>query len=146
MATSATSRVLLVETPGFGRYAIAAGLRAKGVRVRDESPDVALEAVLRAFRPNVVLVGLGADPRDGLDVGRRVLAHGGIGLVFRGAEPTLASILAAFELGADDVVTVGTPLPEVQARLVAVGRRARPATAGRERTDLRLRRRAASVA
>jgi two-component system response regulator RegX3 len=122
-------KVLLVEdddavaeslTRGLGRY----GFDVEWVRTGAEA--------LRADVGNVVLLDLGLPDIDGLDVCRQLRARSDVPIIVISARADETDRVVGLEIGADDYVSKPFGVREVIARIRAVLRRVRPATAPAE--------------
>ena len=121
-------RVLLVEDDALLGDGIRAGLRLDDYAVdwvRDG--DTARRALIDQSYDACVL-DLGLPKRDGLTLLREVRARGGMGntlpVLVLTARDTSADKVAGLDAGADDYLTKPFDLPELQARLRALLRRA----------------------
>jgi DNA-binding response OmpR family regulator len=119
-------RVLLVEdddaiaeslSRGLGRY----GFEVEWVRTGAEA--------LRAEVGDVVLLDLGLPDVDGLDVCRELRARSDVPIIVISARADETDRVVGLEIGADDYVSKPFGVREVIARMRAVLRRVRPATA-----------------
>ncbi|WP_158849790.1 response regulator transcription factor [Saccharothrix deserti] len=119
-------RVLLVEddepiaeslTRGLSRY----GFDVEWVRTGTEA--------LAAEPTDMVLVDLGLPDMDGLDVCRELRARGDVPIIVISARADETDRVVGLEIGADDYVSKPFGVREVIARMRAVMRRVRPATA-----------------
>lgn len=124
-----TVRVLLVEdddavaeslTRGLSRY----GFDVQWVRTGGEA--------LLAEVGDVVLLDLGLPDVDGLDVCRELRARSDVPIIVISARADETDRVVGLEIGADDYVSKPFGVREVIARMRAVLRRVRPATAPAE--------------
>jgi two-component system, OmpR family, response regulator RegX3 len=122
-------RVLLVEdddavaeslTRGLSRY----GFDVQWVRTGGEA--------LRAEVGDVVLLDLGLPDVDGLDICRELRARSDVPIIVISARADETDRVVGLEIGADDYVSKPFGVREVIARMRAVLRRVRPATAPAE--------------
>jgi two-component system, OmpR family, response regulator RegX3 len=119
-------RVLIVEDEQPIAEPLAEGLRREGFDV-EWAPTGA--AALEADEPDVVLLDLRLPDMDGLDVCRSIRARSDVPIIVvtaRGDEPDR---VVGLELGADDYVVKPFGLRELIARIRAVTRRGRTASA-----------------
>lgn len=131
-------RVLLVEDDLRFAGALTAALRRSGYEV-DHAPTAA--AALAAGRCDLVLLDLCLPDGDGLEVCRRLREAGDVAIIMLTARGEERDRVAGLRSGADDYVVKPFGFAELQARVEAVLRRARPRlagvrTVGRLRVDL----------
>jgi DNA-binding response OmpR family regulator len=130
-------RVLLVEDDFRFARALAAALRRSGYEV--DHATTAVDA-LAAPPADLVLLDLGLPDSDGIDVCRRLQADNGTAVIMLTARGEEQDRVAGLRCGADDYVVKPFSYAELQARIEAVLRRARPrpgaaTTIGRLRVD-----------
>lgn len=118
-------RILLVEDDPAVRSALDRALRLEGF-----TPLVAIDgaegrAMLRAERPDIVVLDLGLPDMDGLDLCRRIRAEGDrTPILILTAREQVPDRVAGLDAGADDYLAKPFALDELLARLRALGRRA----------------------
>jgi DNA-binding response OmpR family regulator len=118
-----SARVLVVEDAEAINAAVCAALRGHGLAVLGRGDGRALEADLRWFRPDVVVLDVLLPGRDGfalLAVVRRTTRAGVVMLTARDGVPDR---LRGLRGGADDYVVKPFVLAELVARVAAVLRR-----------------------
>jgi DNA-binding response OmpR family regulator len=120
-------RVLLVEDDARFARALTAALRRSGYEV-DHAPTAA--AALAAPPGDLVLLDVGLPDGDGMDVCRRLRAQGEVAIIMLTARGEERDRVAGLRGGADDYVVKPFGFAELQARIEAVLRRARPRSAG----------------
>jgi DNA-binding response OmpR family regulator len=129
-------RVLLVEDDRRFAAALSDALRRSGYDV--DHVRTAAQA-LAAPRCDLVLLDLGLPDEDGVDVCRRLREHSDVGVIMLTARAEERDRVVGLRCGADDYVVKPFGFAELQARIEAVLRRARPRPAGaRIVGDLRL--------
>ena len=122
-------RVLLVEDdPGIAASTIA-GLESAGFEVQHVRDGRSGLAMVAAAKPDVVLLDLGLPDLDGQDVAREIRRGSDVPIVVVSARAEEFDRVLALELGADDYLVKPFGLRELVARVRAVSRRARSASA-----------------
>ena len=122
-ATLAAMDVLLVEDDDAIAEPLMTGLRRHGFAVRRVTRG---EDALAAAGPDIVLLDLGLDDIDGLDVCRRLRERSAVPIIVITARGEEADRVVGLELGADDYVVKPFGVRELIARIRAVMRRADP--------------------
>jgi DNA-binding response OmpR family regulator len=130
-------RVLLVEDDFRFARALAAALRRSGYEV--DHATTAMDA-LSAPPADLVLLDLGLPDSDGVEVCRQLQADSDVAVIMLTARGEERDRVAGLRCGADDYVVKPFSYAELQARIEAVLRRARPraggvSTIGRLRVD-----------
>lgn len=120
-------RVLLVEDDAHFAAALSTALKRNGYQV-----DVAATAAAVPPAPqcDLVLLDLGLPDGDGLEVCRALRRHSDLGIIMLTARGQESERVAGLRCGADDYVVKPFGFAELQARMEAVLRRARPRPAG----------------
>jgi DNA-binding response OmpR family regulator len=131
-------RVLLVEDDLRFATALTAALRRSGYEV-EHVPTAA--AALAAPPCDLVLLDIGLPDGDGVDVCRRLRENSDVAIIMLTARGEERNRVVGLRSGADDYVSKPFGFAELQARIEAVLRRARPRpagarTVGRLRVDL----------
>jgi DNA-binding response OmpR family regulator len=131
-------RILLVEDDFRFARALAAALRRAGYEV-DHAATA--QAALAAPAADLVLLDLGLPDVDGTEVCRQFRASSDVGIIVLTARGEERERVTGLRCGADDYVIKPFGFPELQARIEAVLRRARPRlegahVVGRLRVDL----------
>ena len=127
--TIAAQKILVVEDVAELRRALATALERAGYEVI-AVPDG--EEALRAFhslQPDLALLDILLPGKSGVEVCERIREMSAVPVVIFSAVADEDEKLAAFEKGADDYVVKGTGLRELVARINAVLRRVRSASA-----------------
>ena len=122
-------RVLLVEDDKRLGAALADVLRSHGMTV-----DLvgSAEDAVGGLRPDhdAVVLDLGLPDRDGFEVCSRIRRGSDVPILMATARADLSSRVHGLHLGADDYLVKPYDVRELMARIHAVTRRRRPATAG----------------
>jgi DNA-binding response OmpR family regulator len=131
-------RILLVEDDHRFARALAAALRRAGYEI-DHAATA--HAALAAPAADLVLLDLGLPDADGTEVCRQLRERSDVGIIVLTARGEERERVAGLRCGADDYVVKPFGFPELQARIEAVLRRARPRpegvhVVGRLRIDL----------
>jgi DNA-binding response OmpR family regulator len=131
-------RVLLVEDDHRFATALTAALRRSGYDV-DHAATAA--AALAAPPCDLILLDLGLPDGEGIEVCRRLRQHSDVAIIMLTARGEERDRVVGLRGGADDYVVKPFGFAELQARMEAVLRRARPRpagayTVGRLRVDL----------
>lgn len=131
-------RVLLVDDDLRFATALTAALRRSGYEV--EHVSTAAQA-LAAPPCDVVLLDIGLPDGDGVDICRRLRESSDVAIIMLTARGEERNRVVGLRSGADDYVSKPFGFAELQARIEAVMRRARPRpagarTVGRLRVDL----------
>ncbi|MFC4911934.1 response regulator transcription factor [Actinomadura gamaensis] len=117
------ARALLVEDDRRFAAALVRALGRCGYEV-EHAPDAA--AALAAPPCDIVLLDLGLPDLDGLEVCRRLRERGEVGIIVLTARSTERDRVTGLRAGADDYLVKPFGMAELQARMEAVLRRARP--------------------
>jgi two-component system, OmpR family, response regulator len=130
MAATAPARVLVVDDELSITDVVATALRYQGFEVREAASGQAALATAAAFRPDFIVLDVMLPDLDGFEVARR-LRGGGVRtpVLFLTARDATGDKVTGLTLGGDDYVTKPFSLEEVIARIRAVLRRTRAATA-----------------
>ncbi len=120
----AAPRVLLVEDDLALRDAMASALMSERYDVLARSDGSQLEADLRDFRPDLVILDVRLPGPDGFSLGRRLRAESDTLLVYVTAADGLDDRIVGFDVGADDYVTKPFSMSELLLRIRALLRRA----------------------
>jgi DNA-binding response OmpR family regulator len=131
-------RVLLVDDDLRFATALTAALRRSGYEV-DHVPTA--RAALAAPPCDLVLLDIGLPDGDGVDICRRLRESSDVAIIMLTARGEERNRVVGLRSGADDYVSKPFGFAELQARMEAVLRRARPRpagarTVGRLRVDL----------
>ena len=117
------ARLLVVEDDDSIRDSLSRALCAAGFEVLAVEDGLELEAHLRAFRPDLVVLDWMLPGRQGPELVRVVRSQGRAGIVMLTAREAVADRLTGFEVGVDDYVAKPFVTAELVARVRAVLRR-----------------------
>jgi DNA-binding response OmpR family regulator len=120
-------RVLLVEDDARVADALTIALRRRGYEVFHATTG---SAALAAPAADLVLLDLGLPDRDGIEVCRTLRARGDVAIIAVTARSDEYDRVHGLRCGADDYVVKPFSIAELQARIDAVLRRARPRPGG----------------
>ncbi len=120
-------RILAIDDERDVRDLIKRGLAEYDVVTASDGPEGLEEA--RRSTPDLILLDVTMPEMDGFEVCRRLRAIpdlGGVPVIFLTARGALTDKLEGFDAGADDYVVKPFDLQELEVRVQAVLRRARP--------------------
>jgi two-component system OmpR family response regulator len=125
------ARVLVVDDELTIRELLTGSLRFAGYDVVTAASGAEALRAATSERPDLMLLDVMLPAGDGFEVLRRLRSAGGpdVPVIFLTARGAVADRIAGFETGADDYVTKPFSLDEVLARIRAVLKRARQASA-----------------
>jgi DNA-binding response OmpR family regulator len=121
--------IVVVEDDAQIRAALARSLSARGYDVRGSADGLAGLSLIVDGRPDAVLLDLGLPDIDGLDLLRMIRAVSAVPVVVVTAQDDDDQIVRTLDAGADDYIVKPFSANQVEARVRAVLRRARPDTA-----------------
>jgi len=104
-------------------------LGGQGFRISQLHSGSALDALMAADPPALVLLDLGLPGEDGFAIARRLREHHHCGLIIITGRGDAVDKVVGLEIGADDYVTKPFDLRELLARIKSVLRRVVPAAA-----------------
>ncbi|HEX9695052.1 MAG TPA: response regulator transcription factor [Actinomycetota bacterium] len=116
-------RVLVVEDEASIVGPVRRALRREGYEVAVCDTGSQALALAASWEPSVILLDLMLPDMDGRDVARTIRSGSGVPIIIVTARGEEAERVAGLELGADDYVVKPFSLPELLARVHAVGRR-----------------------
>jgi two-component system, OmpR family, response regulator len=123
-------RILLVEDDSLLAMGLQEGLKRNGFVVRHETSAEGALSALRQTTYDAVIVDIGLPEMDGLELIRRCRQQGMLmPVMILTARDALEDRVTGLDLGADDYLIKPVQLAELLARLRALIRRARSATA-----------------
>jgi DNA-binding response OmpR family regulator len=105
---------------------LATYLGAQGLRVTALNSGAALQPLMQADPPDLVLLDLGLPGEDGLSIARQLRKHHRCGLIIVTGRGDAVDKVVGLEIGADDYVTKPFDRRELLARVRAVLRRLEP--------------------
>lgn len=118
------ARILVVEDEPAIRDAVAAALRAEGLRVCERPDGADLEATVDGFLPDMAILDVMLPgPRDGFALARTLRQDSDLPILFLSARDAASARLQGFAAGADDYVVKPFVLEELLARTRALLRR-----------------------
>ena len=121
--------IVVVEDDAQIRAALLRSLSARGYDVRGSADGLAGLSLIVDGRPDAVLLDLGLPDIDGLDLLRMIRAVSAVPVVVITAQDDDDQIVRTLDAGADDYIIKPFSANQVEARVRAVLRRARPDTA-----------------
>ena len=125
-------RVLVVEDEIKIARLVRDYLHQAGFEVLEAADGAAALSLVRAERPDMVVLDLGLPGMDGLDVTRALRAVSSVPIIMLTARSEETDRIVGLELGADDYVTKPFSPKELVARIRAVLRRADATVGGGE--------------
>ncbi|MEU9338581.1 response regulator transcription factor [Streptomyces sp. NPDC048290] len=130
-APARTSRVLVVDDDPTVSEVVAGYLDRAGYTVDRAADGPAALARATAHRPDLVVLDLMLPGMDGLEVCRRLRAHGPVPVIMLTARGDEEDRVLGLEIGADDYVTKPFSPRELVLRVESVLRRTRPGPGAR---------------
>jgi DNA-binding response OmpR family regulator len=121
--------IVVVEDDAQIRAALVRSLSARGYDARGSADGLAGLSLIVDSRPDAVLLDLGLPDIDGLDLLRMIRAVSAVPVVVITAQDDDDQIVRTLDAGADDYIVKPFSTNQVEARVRAVLRRARPDTA-----------------
>jgi len=115
--------VLVVEDSPETLELISGYLEAQDIRTLRAASAAAMAAVLKAERPDLILLDVNLPDGDGIDLARRLRLGDSCGLIFVTSRDTDNDVIAGLEAGGDDYVTKPINLGALHARIRSVLRR-----------------------
>ena len=120
--------IVVVEDDAQIRAALVRSLSAQGYDARGSANGLAGLSLIVDGRPDAVLLDLGLPDIDGLDLLRMIRAVSAVPVVVITAQDDDDQIVRTLDAGADDYIVKPFSANQVEARVRAVLRRARPDT------------------
>ena len=109
--------ILIVEDDRTTRMRLAAYLREQGHRVSDVENADDMERVIQTDPPELLLVDINLDGKDGLTITREQRAVSRIGIILLTARDDQVDKIVGLEMGADDYITKPFDKRELAARV-----------------------------
>ncbi|PYG25451.1 response regulator [Pelagimonas varians] len=109
--------ILIVEDDRTTRMRLAAYLREQGYRVSEAEDAGDMERVIETDPPELLLVDINLDGKDGLTITREQRAVSRIGIILLTARDDQVDKIVGLEMGADDYVTKPFDKRELAARV-----------------------------
>lgn len=124
MSTAASPYVITVDDEEDLREPVAAYLREQGLEVDEADGGPALDRILAARVPALVVLDVTMPVEDGFSIARRLRAsHPGMGIIMLTARRDVIDRVVGLELGADDYIMKPFEPRELLARIRTVLRR-----------------------
>ena len=118
-------RILVVDDEPTITDFLETGLQYEGFAVRTAADGVTALEVAQSFHPEVVVLDLMLPGLDGLEVCRRLRAHGDVGILMLTARAEVDERVNGLETGADDYLVKPFKFKELLARIRSILRRRR---------------------
>ncbi len=109
--------ILIVEDDRTTRMRLAASLREQGYRVSEVEDADAMESVINVDPPELLLVDINLEGKDGLTITREQRANSRVGIILLTARDDQVDKIVGLEMGADDYVTKPYDKRELAARV-----------------------------
>lgn len=109
--------ILIVEDDRVTRMRLAAYLRAQGHRVSEAEDSAAMEHLIEVDPPELLLVDINLEGKDGLTITREQRAKSKVGIILLTARTDQVDKIVGLEMGADDYVTKPFDQRELAARI-----------------------------
>jgi two-component system torCAD operon response regulator TorR len=109
--------ILIVEDDRTTRMRLAAYLREQGHRVSEAENAEDMDHIIEADPPELLLVDINLDGKDGLTITREQRAVSRIGIILLTARDDQVDKIVGLEMGADDYVTKPFDKRELAARI-----------------------------
>ncbi|MFZ1467408.1 MAG: response regulator [Paracoccaceae bacterium] len=112
-----TGHVLIVEDDRVTRMRLSGYLREQGHRVTEVSDAEAMQEVIDTDPPEVLILDIGLQGKDGLTITREQRARSRVGIILLTARDEQVDRIVGLEMGADDYVTKPFDRRELAARI-----------------------------
>jgi two-component system torCAD operon response regulator TorR len=112
-----SGHILIIEDDRTTRMRLAAYLRGQGHRVSEAANADEMDAILETDPPEVLLVDINLDGKDGLTIIREQRARSRVGIILLTARDDQVDKIVGLEMGADDYVTKPFDKRELAARI-----------------------------
>lgn len=109
--------ILIVEDDRTTRMRLSAYLRELGYRVSEAEDAEAMEHILAYDPPELLLVDINLDGKDGLTITREQRAKSKVGIILLTSRADQVDKIVGLEMGADDYVTKPFDPRELAARI-----------------------------
>ena len=116
MKTTA-AHILIVEDDRVTRMRLAVYLRGIGYRVTEVGDAAAMEDVIDFDPPELLLLDIGLEGKDGLTITREQRAKSRVGIILLTSRDEQVDRIVGLEMGADDYVTKPFDRRELAARI-----------------------------
>ncbi|MGB4828504.1 MAG: response regulator [Paracoccaceae bacterium] len=131
-----SAHILIVEDDRVSRMRLAGYLRSLGYRVSEVGDAGAMQEVIDTDPPELLLMDIGLEGKDGLTITRELRAQSRVGIILLTARDEQVDRIVGLEMGADDYVTkpfdrreLAARIKNLLARIADIGRSAPVATA-----------------
>ncbi|MDO5705936.1 MAG: response regulator [Paracoccus sp. (in: a-proteobacteria)] len=111
------AHVLIVEDDRVTRMRLAAYLRGLGHRVSEAGDAAGMEAIIDRDPPELLLVDINLDGKDGLTITREQRARSQVGIILLTSRSDQIDKIVGLEMGADDYITKPFDPRELAARV-----------------------------
>lgn len=115
--TTAAAHILIVEDDRVTRMRLAGYLRGLGYRVTEVGDAEAMEDVIDFDPPELLLLDIGLEGKDGLTITREQRAKSRVGIILLTSRDEQVDRIVGLEMGADDYVTKPFDRRELAARI-----------------------------
>lgn len=112
-----SAHILIVEDDRVTRMRLAGYLRGLGYRVTEVEDAESMELVIDSDPPEVLLLDIGLEGKDGLTITREQRARSRVGIILLTSRDEQVDRIVGLEMGADDYVTKPFDRRELAARI-----------------------------
>jgi two-component system, OmpR family, torCAD operon response regulator TorR len=112
-----TAHILVVEDDRVTRMRLAGYLRSIGLRVTEVDDAQAMQEVIDTDPPEILILDIGLDGKDGLTITREQRARSRVGIILLTSRDEQVDRIVGLEMGADDYVTKPFDRRELAARI-----------------------------
>lgn len=112
-----TAHILIIEDDRVTRMRLAGYLRSLGYRVSEVEDADAMQEVIDTDPPELLLVDIGLEGKDGLTITREQRAKSRVGIILLTSRDEQVDRIIGLEMGADDYVTKPFDRRELAARI-----------------------------
>ncbi len=109
--------ILIVEDDRVTRMRLAGYLRSLGYQVTEAGDAAAMQEVIDTDPPELLLLDIGLEGKDGLTITREQRAHSRVGIILLTSRDDQIDRIVGLEMGADDYVTKPFDRRELAARI-----------------------------
>lgn len=112
-----TYHIAIVEDDRVTRMRLSAYLSKLGYRVSEAEDAAGLESIIEADPPELLLLDINLDGKDGLTITREQRANSKVGIILLTGRDDQVDKIVGLEMGADDYVTKPFDMRELAARV-----------------------------